>query len=203
MRTYTYPAQATTYSTTTYPTEVTASPLVRWGAVFSGAVVALALTLLAGTLWVALAFGSHDAVFFNHLAWWFGGTAIAGMFIAALIAAGVSGARGRAAGLANGVTTWGVVVLGGLAAGIPGLLAYGSTRPVIVNGIRVAVTTVRPWTTFWSLLIGLGVAVLGGLLGGTLRHRPVDGVVGGIAAQPAMSSVRGAGVPVAEVPVTQ
>src|ERR1700683_2076442 len=88
MSTYTYPAQATTYSTTTYPTQVTASPLVRWGAVFSGAVVALALTLLAGTLWVALAFGSHDAVFFNHLAWWFGGTAIAGMFIAALIAAG-------------------------------------------------------------------------------------------------------------------
>src|ERR1700733_5197842 len=105
------------------------------------------------------------------------------MFIAALIAAGVSGARGTAAGLANGVTTWGVVVLGGLAAGIPGLLAYGSTRPVIVNGIRVAVTTVRPWTTFWSLLIGLGAAVLGGLLGGTLRRRPVvEGVVGGVAA---------------------
>jgi len=153
------------------------------------------------------AFGSRDAAFYNHIAWWFAGTAIAGMFIAALIAAGVSATRGAAAGLANGLTTWGVVVLGGLAAGIPGLLAYGSTRPVVVNGLRVAVTTIRPWTTFWSLLIGLGAAVLGGLIGGTLRRRTVDeGVVGGIASQPATSSVSGTvpvGAPVAEVPVAR
>ena len=188
----------------TYRTQSTSPPLVRWSAVFSGAVIALAFTLLSGSLWVALAFGSHYSAFYNHLAWWFGGTAIATMFIAALIAGGVSPTRGTTAGLANGLTTWGVVVLGGLAAGIPGLLAYGSTRPVVVNGIRVAVTTVRPWTTFWSLVIGLGAAVVGGTIGGMLpRRQAVEGVVRGDVATSAMSRTVPVAPAVTEVPVNQ
>jgi hypothetical protein len=147
-------------------------PLVRWGAVFCGAVVALALALLVGSLWVALAFGSHRSLFYDHLATWFAGTAAGAVFVAALIAGVSSGRRGPTAGVLTGLTTWAVVVLGGVAAGVPALAAYGSTRPITVNGIRIAVVTVRPWTTFWSLLIGLGAAVVGGFLGGIRRRAP-------------------------------
>jgi hypothetical protein len=154
-----------------YSASAARTPLVRWGAVFSGTIIGLALTLLAGSLWVALAFSSHEAVFYNHLAWWLAGTAIATTFLAALIAGAVPEAIGVAGGLATGLTTWGLVVVGALAGGIPGLVAYGATRPITVNGIQIAVTTVRPWTTFWALLIGLVVAALGGILGGLFRRR--------------------------------
>ncbi len=147
--------------------------VVRWGAVFSGTVIGLGLSLLAGTLWAAFAFGSHDAAFYNHLAWWFAGTAIGGMFVAALLAGLVSGTRGAASGLANGLTAWGLVVIAAIGGGLPGLAAYGTSRPITVNGIRVAVTTVRPWPTFWALLIGLGAAVIGGVLGGMMRRKPM------------------------------
>jgi hypothetical protein len=132
----------------------------------------LALAVVAGSLWVALAFSSHQSLFYNHLAWWLAGTAIGAIFLAALIAGVVSGTRGTVSGLANGLTTWGLIVIGALAAGIPGLVAFGSTRPVTVNGAQVMVTTVRPWSTFWALLIGLGAAGLGGLMGGAWPRRP-------------------------------
>src|ERR1700737_3677244 len=97
--------------TETRATQNVAPPLVRWGAVFSGTVIGLSLTLLAGSLWVALAFGSHQRLFYDHLAWWLAGTAIGATFLAALIASAVSGTRGAGAGLATGLTTWGLIVL--------------------------------------------------------------------------------------------
>jgi hypothetical protein len=164
------PAMAAPYAPA--PGYAQTPPLVRWGAVFSGAVIALALTLLVGALWVALAFGSHRSLFYDHLATWFAGTAVGAVFIAALIAGVSSGRRGPTSGVLTGLTTWSVVALGGLAAGVPALSVYGSTRPITVNGIRIAVVTVRPWTTFWALLIGLGAALVGGLLGGVGRRSP-------------------------------
>jgi hypothetical protein len=143
-------------------------PLVRWGAVFSGTIIGLALTLLAGSLWAGFAFGSHQAVFYDHLAWWFAGTAIATTFLAALTAAVVADRGGVSAGLVNGLTTWGLLVLAPFVGSAPSLAAYGATRPITVNGIRIAVTTVRPWTTFWALFIGLGAAAVGGMMGGHL-----------------------------------
>src|SRR6516225_1957330 len=159
-----------TMSTRARPTRAESPPLVRWGAVFSGTVIAVALTILLGSLWAALAFASHRSLFYNHLAWWFAGTAIGAMFVAGLVAGLVSATRGPVSGLANGLTTWALVVIATVAGGVPGLVAYGSTRPVIINGIRVAVTTVRPWPTFWALLSGLGAALLGGVFGGTMRR---------------------------------
>jgi hypothetical protein len=158
-------------STRVRPARAESPSLVRWGAVFSGTVVGVATTVLLGTLWAALAFASHRSLFYHHLAWWFAGTAIGATFIAGLIAGLVSATRGSLSGLANGLTTWALIVIATVAGGVPGLVAYGSTRPIVINGIRVAVTTVRPWTTFWALLSGLGAALLGGAIGGTMRFR--------------------------------
>src|SRR4029077_7480432 len=107
--------------TTSRNGQVVTPQLVGWGAVFSGAVIGLGLAVLAGSLWVALAFGSHQAAFYNPLAWWLAGAAIGATLMAALIAGAVSGTRGPLAGLATGLTTWAVVVLFTLATGDPAL----------------------------------------------------------------------------------
>ena len=151
--------------------EVRAPTLVRWGAVFGGAVVGLALTVLFGALWIALGFSSRHPLFYNHMDWWLAGTAIAAMFVAGLIAGVASGVRGPGAGFANGLTTWGIAVLGVMAGAIPTFSALGSRHTFVANGIHLTVTTLRPWTTFWALLIGLGAGVLGGMIGGTVPRR--------------------------------
>ncbi len=151
--------------------------LVRWGAVFSGAVVGLALTILFESLWVALGFSSRHPLFYNHMDWWLAGTAIGTMFIAGLIAGVASGVRGTGAGFANGITTWGIVLLGVAAGAIPAFAALGSRHTFVANGIHVTVATLRPWTTFWALLIGLGAGVLGGVMGGAMPRRRLVGDV--------------------------
>jgi uncharacterized integral membrane protein len=149
-------------------------PLVRWNAVFAGTVIALAAGAVAGTLWLALAYGSHRHLFYQHLDWWIGGTAIFAMFLAGLPAEASSGTRGIMAGLVTGMTTWGLVVLGILAIAIPGVLATSNTTVLHLGARSITVSTLRWWSSFWSLLIGLGAAAAGGLIGGAMpRSRTV------------------------------
>ena len=147
------------------------SPLVHWSAVWSGAIVGVALGVLVATLWLALSFDSHRPTFYNHLTWWIGGTAIGAMFVAGLIAGIVSGTRGAGAGLANGVTTWALLTIAVLALAVTGVVATGSTHTIQTPGGSVVVTTVNFWTGFWSMLIGLGAAALGGIIGGLAPGR--------------------------------
>jgi hypothetical protein len=55
-----------------------------------------------------------------------------------------------------------------LAAGVPILTAYGTTFSVDVGTTTYSVTSASYWSAFWTLLIGLGAAAIGGLLGGAL-----------------------------------
>ena len=143
-------------------------PLVRWNAVFAGTVIALAAGAVAGMLWLALAYGSHRHLFYEHLDWWIGGTAIFAMFLAGFLAGASSGTRGPMAGLLTGTTTWALVVLGILAIAIPGVLATSNTTVLHLGARSITVKTLRWWPSFWSLLIGLGAGALGGVIGGTL-----------------------------------
>ena len=149
-------------------------PLVRWNAVFAGTVIALAAGTVVGMLWLSLAYGSHRHLFYQHLDWWIGGTAIFAMFLAGLLAGASSGTRGITAGLLTGLTTWGLVVLGILAIAIPGVLATSNTTVLHLGARSITVKTLRWWPSFWSLLIGLGAGALGGVMGGAIpRSRAV------------------------------
>jgi hypothetical protein len=148
-----------------------APPLVRWGAIFAGAVVSLAFLLLATALWLALAYSSHMATYRDHLDWWIGGSAIGALLLAGLLSGGFSGTRGAGAGLASGVTTWSLVTLGAAAVGIPATLSAGNVHRVVISQQVYLVTTLTWWSVFWSMLIGLGAAGLGGLIGGALPRR--------------------------------
>lgn len=152
-------------------TEGAAPSLVRWGAVFSGALIGVGLMTVLSSLWLALSYNSHQRNISDHLTWFLGGSAILSVFVAGLIAGAVSGTRGPGAGLANGITTWALVVIALVATGLPTALAVGTIHPVHVNGTVYDVTAVTYWTGFWSLVIGLGAALLGGIVGGAMPRR--------------------------------
>jgi len=94
---------------------------IRWGAVFAGVVVGLALFALLTTLWFALAFDSDVETVRVNLEWYVGITAIASLFIGGLLAGWLSGVRGAGSGLFNGITMWGLILIVALAVGIPAI----------------------------------------------------------------------------------
>lgn len=148
-----------------------AATAVRWSAVFSGAVVGLAVAVLGAMLFLALAIDTRTPVIRDNLTWWLAGTAIAATFIGAFLAGLVAGPRGIGPGLAQGVTLWGVLVAALVAAAVPILAAVGTTITVTTDVTTFDVTSVTFWSAFWTLVIGLAAAALGGLLGGIVPRR--------------------------------
>jgi len=145
--------------------------LVRWGSVFSGAIIALAVFALLDALWLALSFASQVSFVYNNLSWWFAGTAIFCMFLAGLISGVSSGARGVSAGAMGGATTWGLIVIG---VGVVVLPTFGIGHipdAVTAGGRPYHVNYLTYWTSFWSLVIGLGVSLFGGMAGGGVKRR--------------------------------
>lgn len=151
----------------------TGPQLVRWGSVFSGTIVAIALFALLTGLWLALSFGSHVSFVYSNLSWFVGGTAIFCMFLAGLIAGVTSGARGAGAGTMAGLTTWALVLLGVALFTVPTFSIGHVPNSLRAGGHTYSINYVTYWTAFWSMLIGLGAAVVGGALGGA-TNRSVD-----------------------------
>lgn len=145
-------------------------PAVSWGAVFSGAVVGLALLATLSVLWFAIA-GSF-AGFATALPWIEALTAVLALFAAGYLAGWMSAAPGISTGLANGLTVWGLFAIAVTAVGAPAV-----TR---VTGFALTPAGVQPtvtvsdaalWATFWSLLVGVVAACVGGLVGGAVHGR--------------------------------
>ena len=151
--------------------EGTPPPLIGWGGVFAGTVIGLAVGGLLSLLWLGLAYGSHRHLFYQHLDWWLGATAIFAMLLAGVVAGASSAARGVTAGIANGVTAWGLVVLGIAAFGIPALISTSNATVVHIGARSLTVKTLGWWPSFWSVLIGLGAGAIGGAIGGAPSRR--------------------------------
>jgi len=154
-----------------------APPLVQWRAVFAGAVIGLGALLLLSALWAALAFGANTATISANFRWYEAGSAIFAMFLGGYFAAVFAGVRGPSAGLANAVTLWGLSVLSVVLVGVPSVmrifnLQLSFLRTSTVGTAATAATGVSPhdalWTAFWAIVIGLGAAILGGLIGGSM-----------------------------------
>jgi hypothetical protein len=146
-----------------YPTR---QPLVQWRAVFAGTVIGLAVLALLAALWSALAYGSHTATILDSYRWFIAGSAIFSTFLAGYLAGMSSGVRGPSAGFFTGLTVWGLGTIAVLAVGIPSVMGTFNVHPT-----RFLTGTPGPtlWTLFWAVLIGLGAAVFGGMLGGMSR----------------------------------
>jgi hypothetical protein len=143
---------------------------IRWGAVFAGVVLGMALLALVSTLWFALAFNSNIDTIRVNLEWYVGISAVVALFIGGLLAGWLSGVRGAGSGFFNGITMWGLILIVALAIGIPAVfnvfnlgrvtaIAEGTT--VTGSGVNTAL-----WASFWTILGGFLASGLGGLIGG-------------------------------------
>jgi hypothetical protein len=186
-----------THSTTVYGNDEVTPTLINWRAIFGGAVIGIGMLVLLSTLWLALAFPSNVTWVNDNLKWFLGGTAIFALFVAGYAAGVSSGARGLGAGMAQAFTLWSLVLIASIAIAIPVMrvlnitfaatdLSVGATGATgtVLNGGPVSGPL---WTIFWSMLIALGAAVVGGMLGGATPRRavtPVTGVAPAVAAAP-------------------
>jgi hypothetical protein len=149
--------------------------LVRWGAVFAGGAIGLALLTLLSALWFALAFGSEVDQVRDNLEWYVGISAIVSLFIGGYLAGYLAGVRGWGPGTVNGLTLWGALLIIALSVGVPSVLNIFNLGRIagaaqgggaIAPGVDSAM-----WATFWSILGAMVAAAVGGALGG-LSARP-------------------------------
>jgi predicted DNA-binding protein with PD1-like motif len=153
--------------------------LVRWGPVIAGVIIGAGFCVLLNTLWFAIAYSIGDGVG-GALAWLVGVTVAVALFVSGWVAGALAGVRGMLAGLVNGVAAWAlllvlwaVAVLSGTAnmwAGPP----PGAGDAAATAGFAFTVQAAL-WTGFWSLLVGLVLAAVGGVVGGRMRRPTVAG----------------------------
>jgi hypothetical protein len=149
--------------------------LVRWGAVFAGGAIGLALLTLLSTLWFALAYGSEVDGVRDNLGWYLGVSAVISLLIGGYLAGYLAGVRGWGPGTVNGLTLWGALLIIALSVGVPSVLNIFNLGRIagaaqgggaIAPGVDSAM-----WATFWSILGAMVAAAVGGALGG-LSARP-------------------------------
>ena len=151
--------------------------LIRWAAVFAGAIVGFALFALLTALWVALAYrdigGGAGSDNINiegiedNLEWFIAGSGAFAMLAGGFFTGWFTSLRGAGVGALNGFVGWGATVVATVVFGVPSVLgafsSFGSMTgdDVLFGGL---------WAAFWTLAGGLVLAVLGGLAGGTARR---------------------------------
>ena len=148
-------------------------PLIRWGAIFGGLVLGLAIVLLFTTLWFALAYGSEVDVVARNLDWFIGGTAIAALFVAGILTGYLAGVRGAGTGMLHAFTLWGLLLVLAITVGIPSLLNLFNLGRIATE-VTAGTALLQPgadtamWATFWTVLGGFVAAGLGGAIGGAM-----------------------------------
>jgi hypothetical protein len=171
-----------TYGRSTVATEMQAGPQrIRWGAIFAGAVIGLALLVVLTTLWFAMAYGSEMQSVRDNLRWFVGGSAIASLLVGGIIAGYGSGVRGTGSGILHGITIWGLLLIVIVAVGIPSVNTIFNVGRVATQvttqtaqGAVAAGSDTALWATFWSIVGGFIAAAIGGAIGGAmaLARRP-------------------------------
>lgn len=151
---------------------------IRWGAVFAGAVLGIALLALLTTLWFALAYGSEMDQIRTNLEWYVGISAIACLFIAGMLAGWLSGVHGVGSGFFNGVTIWALMLIITLSVGVPAILNVFNLGRVTqldveTGGLLSSDADTILWASFLSILGGLVASGLGGMIGGAIT-RPAN-----------------------------
>ena len=152
-------------------------PLIRWGAVFAGAVWGLALMAVLSTLWLALAYPSNSEIVRDNLQWFVAGSGAFALFVAGLVAGMLSENRGIGSGWLHGMTAWGLLLITALIFGLPsvfGLFSVGQLRTIDSTDLVGPAASDALWATFLTLVIGAAAAMLGGFMGGATPRRTTN-----------------------------
>jgi hypothetical protein len=155
-------------------TDPTGMPLIRWGAIFGGAVLGFGLLILASMLWLSLAYGSNMTTIHDNLAWYLGISAIVALFIGGVLTGYLSGVRGAGTGFLHGLTLWALILIVAISVGIPSLLNVFNFGRVATQVAGTATQTATGdtalWASFWSILGGFLAAGIGGAIGGAVSR---------------------------------
>lgn len=150
---------------------------IRWGAVFGGAILGIALLAGLTSLWFALAYASGVEEIRVDLEWYLGGSAIVSVFIAGLLAGWLSGVRGSGSGFFNGVTIWALMVTLTVTIGVPAIFNVFNLGRVsqldTTGGLLNSNADTVLWATFFAIVGGLVASGLGGAIGGAFT-RPAN-----------------------------
>ena len=166
-------------TTTTAPAVGSSDPQrIRWGAVFAGAVLGIALLALLTTLWFALAYGSGIDQIRTNIEWYVGISAIVCLFLAGLFAGWLSGVQGFGSGFFNGMTIWALMLILTVSVGVPAVLNVFNLGRVTqfdaqTGGLLSTDANNVLWATFFSIVGGLIASGLGGAIGGAIT-RPAN-----------------------------
>lgn len=166
-------------TTTTAPAVGSSDPQrIRWGAVFAGAVLGIALLALLSTLWFALAYGSGIDQIRTNIEWYVGISAIVCLFLAGLFAGWLSGVQGFGSGFFNGMTIWALMLILTVSVGVPAVLNVFNLGRVTqfdaeTGGLLSTDGNNVLWATFFSIVGGLIASGLGGAIGGAIT-RPAN-----------------------------
>ena len=163
-------------STAVAGVDVHGHPAMRWSAIFGGWLVATGIASLMYAGGLALGYTAFDPYNAEAAAKGIGmGTAAwivltwaVSLFLGGMFASWFDGRSDQTVGTLHGITVWGLSVT---ASGL--LLASGLT-PAVQGGaaiLRGAATTQAMWVIFFSSLIGLVAAGLGGWTGAGHIHR--------------------------------
>jgi hypothetical protein len=170
----------TRYATTTAVPAVGSSDpqRIRWGAVFAGAVLGIALLALLTTLWFALAYGSGIDQIRTNIEWYVGISAIVCLFLAGLFAGWLSGVQGFVSGFFNGMTIWALMLILTVSVGVPAVMNVLNLGRVTqldaeTGGLLSTDGNNVLWATFFSIVGGLIASGLGGAIGGAIT-RPAN-----------------------------
>jgi hypothetical protein len=150
---------------------------IRWGAVFGGAILGIALLAGMASLWFALAYASGVEEIRVDLEWYLGASAVGAVFVAGLLAGWLSGVRGAGSGFFHGVTIWALTVTLTIAIGVPATFNVLNLGRVLTldgtAGLLDPNADTVLWATFFAIVGGLVASGLGGAIGGALT-RPAN-----------------------------
>lgn len=83
--------------------------LSRWSAILCGVAVALGTFMIATSVWLVFASAGYD-FFVHNFVWFILGTALGSAIVSGFVAGYVEDWRGAAAGVWNGLASWGLIV---------------------------------------------------------------------------------------------
>lgn len=149
------------------------TPVVDWGAVWSGALVGAGVMTMVSALWLALGFGSGVSTFHNGIEWWLAATGIGSVLIGGFVAGSTSTAAGPGWGTTNSLVMWALLAIPTAFVAVIVAAANHATASSAVSVLE-RVGSQSLWAAWWSMLIGLGTALLGGLIGGAVRGYSVS-----------------------------
>jgi hypothetical protein len=131
-----------------------------WGAILSGVFIALALQALLLLLGLAVAGSVDDRVPEGGYALWAVLVSIGSFLVGGALAGSVARADNRASGIAAGILMWAVALVAGNF--LSGFLGVPRTATGTYN-------TTWAWAPFLAALLALGAAIVGGMIGASLR----------------------------------